>query len=465
MSSILDRLGHRAFRARRLVLAMWVVVLVLAGAGAAFLSDGTDDSFRLPGTQSGTALERLAETFPQFAGTSAQLIAVAPPGVTVTDAAVRGPVSAAVSAAAAVSGVAVVTDPYTSSPAGAVSRDGTAALVTIQLRGQASGTRAASGVAPATIQGLLDVATALQRALPAGATASLGGELDDVAMPAIGVTEGVGLVIAVAVLLVVFGSSVAAGLPLATALLGVGVSVGLSYAATAFVSVNSTAPMLALMLGLAVGIDYTLFIVHRHRGQLAAGMAVEESAARALATAGSAVVWAGLTVMVALAGLFVVGIPFLTTMGLAAAGAVGIAVLIAVTLTPALLGFAGERLRPCSRSGVRFGARIGVRFGDRFFRGWLTAVTRVPALTIAAVVGIVALLAWPAAGLRLGVPDAGSQPAGSPARVTYDLIADHFGPGVNGPLIVTGALTGTAGAAGVTGALATAGAATAGAAG
>jgi RND superfamily putative drug exporter len=204
------------------------------------------------------------------------------------------------------------------------------------------------------------------------------------------------------------------------------------------------------MLGLAVGIDYTLFVVNRHRAQLATGMDAEESAARALATAGSAVVFAGLTVMIALAGLFVAGMSFLTTMGIAAAGAVGLAVLIALTLTPALLGFAGDRLRP-RRSG-RWSAPVltaseqspapahgpdarvvgdggtdgpevgldgGVATGNRFFRGWITAVTKIPALTILVVVGLVAFLAWPATGLRLALPDAGSQPLGSaPASPT-----------------------------------------------
>ncbi|HEY0118249.1 MAG TPA: MMPL family transporter, partial [Cellulomonas sp.] len=209
----------------------------------------------------------------------------------------------------------------------------------------------------------------------------------------------------------------------------------------------------------------------------------EESAARALATAGSAVVFAGLTVMIALAGLFVANMPFLTTMGIAAAGAVGIAVLIALTLTPALLGFAGDRLRPRRRgkrakdakagmdgtagtAGIdgidgtgasdgwhevaatasgepEVGLDGGVVTGNRFFRGWVTAVTKIPALTIVAVVGLVALLAWPATGLRLALPDAGSQPEGSRARVTYDLVAEHFGPGQNGPLLLTGTIVGS----------------------
>ncbi len=474
MSSTLYRLGRWAYRARRRVLAAWIAILVLAGAAAGLFYQGTNDTFGLPGTESGAALDQLSHTFPQVSGASAQLVVVAPAGAKVTDPAIEQPVRAAVKAAAAVPGVAAVTDPYGSQVTGAVSGDGSAALVTIQIDGQAS-------AASDQLKGaLIDIESTLQHALPTGSTAALGGELYTIQVPGMGATEAVGLVIAVVVLLATFGSFAAAGMPLLTAVLGVGVSTALIYAATKIVSVNSTTPMLAIMLGLAVGLDYTLFIVNRHRMQLSTGMDAEESAARALATAGSAVVFAGLTVMIALAGLFVANMPFLTTMGIAAAGAVGLAVLIALTLTPALLGFAGERLRPTRRTrpnppnpassvravcgpgrkplgrtgvGVGGGERGpaepevgldgGVATGNRFFRGWITAVTKFPALTVLVVVGLVAFLAWPATGLRLALPDAGSQPEGSRARVTYDLVAQHFGPGYNGPLLLTGTIVGS----------------------
>jgi RND superfamily putative drug exporter len=464
---------------------VWLGVLALALAGAAFFNQGTDDTFRLPGTESGAALEQLYATFPQVSGASAQLVVVAPDGAAVTDSALKGPIEDAVEAAGAVPGVVAVTDPFGGQVAGAVSDGGAAALVTIQVDGTAT------NVTDDLKDGLVDVETTLQGALPAGSTVALGGELYAIQVPGIGATEGLGVVVAVVVLLITFGSFVAAGLPLFTALLGIGISAGLIYAATKVVAVNSTTPMLAIMLGLAVGLDYALFIVNRHRSQLSSGMAPEESTARASATAGSAVVFAGLTVMIALAGLFVANIPFLTTMGVAAAGAVGIAVLIAVTLTPALLGFAGERLRPRPRRAPRRAAghadtssravaasgRVGTRAGsdaaagapagagvneaggaagepevgldggvvtgNRFFRGWITAVTKIPALTIAVVVGLVALLALPALDLRLALPDAGSQPEGSRSRVTYDLIAEHFGAGYNGPLLVSGTIVGS----------------------
>ena len=182
-----------------------------------------------------------------------------------------------------------------------------------------------------------------------------------------------------------------------------------------------------------MGIDYALFLLSRHRDQLGEGLDVEESIARATATAGSAVIFAGLTVVIALLGLAVAGIAFLTTMGLAAAAAVAIAVAIGVTLVPALMAFAGERLRPKT---VRSPSKKGAHRA-RFSRVWVRLVTRVPLLTVVVVVGGLAVCALPAADLRLALPDNGTEEEGTPARDTYEVVSEHFGPGYNGPLIVT----------------------------
>jgi RND superfamily putative drug exporter len=249
-----------------------------------------------------------------------------------------------------------------------------------------------------------------------------------------GGAEAAGLLIALVALVITFGSLAAAGLPLLTALLGVGVTVTGLATAAGVLTIPTTAPALALMLGLAVGIDYALFIVARHRSQLASGMLVAESAARAIGTAGGAVVFAGLTVVVALAGLTVVGIPFLSAMGLAAAAAVVVAVLVAVTLIPAVLGFAGERLRPKpgSRAVRREAGDARPTMGVR----WVRLVTRRPLVTTLAVVAALGVLAMPAAGLRLALTDNGSAPVASTQRQAYDLTAAAFGPGFNGPLLV-----------------------------
>ncbi|NQX25820.1 MMPL family transporter [Microbacteriaceae bacterium VKM Ac-2854] len=452
MSSLLYSLGRWVFRARKLVALLWLAVIVLAGGGAVLLNAGTDNTFSIPGTQSQTALDQLNRTFPQVSGTSARFVVVAPEGETVQDADVKDAVTAAVTALADITEVNSVTDPYGTTVTGSISDDQTALVITTQMDG------AATTVSTESRDALKAEADTLRDALPSGAVVSIGGDLFSQNLPAVSITEAVGLVVALVVLVLTFGSFLAAGMPLLTAILGVALSMSGIFIATRFASISSTTPLLALMLGLAVGIDYALFIISRHQDQLRKGMDPEESTARATATAGSAVVFAGLTVIIALAGLSVAGIPFLTTMGIAAAAGVGVAVVIALTLTPALLGFAGERLRPKDKRAKRRAAKaeaeaektgVPVPVADPheapkgFFRGWVRAVTRYPIVTIVAVVAVLGVTTLPAMSLRLALPDAGSQPVGTDSRTTYDLLAKHFGEGYNAPLIVTGTIIGS----------------------
>ncbi|RPF29096.1 MMPL family transporter [Georgenia muralis] len=266
--------------------------------------------------------------------------------------------------------------------------------------------------------------------------------------------EAIGLVIAAIVLLVMLGSLLAAGLPLLVAAVGVAVGIGGALALSAVVEMTSVTPALALMLGLAVGIDYSLFILNRHRIQLSGGMARTDSIALATGTAGNAVTFAGMTVVIALAALTVTGIPFLAVMGLVAAATVVVAVLAAITLTPALLSLLGERVLPRRRRGAaraageRRAARAahpagaataeptGSRRESRPSRSWGAVVQRYPWLAIVGVVVLAGVLASPVQQLRLGLPDGSAEPADSTAYRTYDLIRDNFGAGANGPLIV-----------------------------
>ena len=254
-------------------------------------------------------------------------------------------------------------------------------------------------------------------------------------IPGVTLTEAVGLVIALLVLIVTFRSFVVAGLPLLTAVLGVGISMAGIFAATAFATVSSTTPLLALMLGLAVGIDYALFIMARHQDQVRDGVDPEESAARAVGTAGSAVVFAGITVLIALIGLGFAGIPFLTTMGIAASVAVAVAVAIAVTLTPAVLGFLKGRIvgRPKK---VRKDKAPRRGFSSR----WVGGVTKHPIVTSLAVIVGLGVVAVPALSLDLALPNAGVLAPDDEARQSYDLTAEQFGPGFNGPLVLTGTI-------------------------
>lgn len=244
----------------------------------------------------------------------------------------------------------------------------------------------------------------------------------------LGPGEIVGLVVAAIVLLVMLGGLVVAGLPLLMAVIGVAVGVGGAIGLTQWVQMNSVTPALALMLGLAVGIDYSLFLINRHRTQLQQGMAVRPSIALATGTSGNAVAFAGMTVFIALAALVVTGMPFLGLMGLVAAATVAIAVFIALTLTPALLSLMGDRA--LGRKG-----RVKHRREAGGQQGWGAFVQRHPVSSIVGVLGIVALMAFPALDLRLGLPDGSSEPAGSTAYEAYDLTRENFGAGANGPII------------------------------
>ncbi|SFR75086.1 putative drug exporter of the RND superfamily [Microbacterium azadirachtae] len=435
MSTLLSSLGRWSFRHPWRVLVAWLLVLGIAGGAALALGKGTDNTFKIPGTESQAGLEQLERTFPQVSGTSAQFIVVAAPGDRVTDADYKTPIERTVKDLGDVHGVLAATSPYDEHVTGMVSDDRSAAIVRMQFDGQAS------DVSAATKDTLRTAVSDLEKELPSGSRAVIGGDLFSMSIPAISITEGIGLVVALLVLIVAFRSFVVAGMPLLTAILGVGVSMAAIFAATAFAPVSSTTPLLALMLGLAVGIDYALFITARHQDQVRAGVDPEESASRATGTAGSAVVFAGITVLIALIGLGFAGIPFLTTMGIAAAVAVLIAVLIAVTLTPAILGFlkgrvAGRPVRPRRPRKGEKESRPRRPFSER----WVTGVTKHPVLVAIAIVLGLGVVAVPAANLALALPNSGVQPQGSEARENYDLTAEHFGPGFNGPLILTGTI-------------------------
>ncbi|MGK3204311.1 MMPL family transporter [Amycolatopsis sp. MEPSY49] len=425
VSSLLYRLGRAAARARVLVLALWVVVLAAAGGAALLFDHGTDDAFAIPGSESQDALDHLGRVFPEVSGTSAQLVLLVPDGAKADTPGNRAAVSEAVTRIGKLDQVATVVNPFDENVHGAVSGDGRAALIAVPLKVQLA------QVDPATKTQLSAIADDLGK--QTGAKVYTGGDAFSNRVPKLSPTEGIGLLIALLVLVLMFRSLIAAVMPLVTAILGVGVAIGLIFLATLVTPISSTAPMLAVMIGLAVGIDYALFLLSRHRDQLAEGLDVEESIARATATAGSAVIFAGLTVVIALLGLAVAGIPFLTTMGVAAAVAVALAVAIAVTLVPALMSFAGRRLRPRTSKPKRTKRRRKPQVA----RWWVRTATKAPLVTVLVVVAGLAVCAIPGTSLRLALPDNGTEEHGSPARDTYEVVSEHFGPGYNGPLIVT----------------------------
>jgi putative drug exporter of the RND superfamily len=431
VATFLYRIGRFSFRRRWLVASLWVLLLALVGLGAATLSGQTSNSFTTPGTESQVAIDQLAERFPQAnaGGASARVLIGAPAGQTLRDPANSAAVAKVLTALRGAPRVAAVVDPF---QAQAVSRDGRYAIAQVTYAVQGMELTSADRDA---------LLAAADPGRAAGLTVEFGGNALQGAVET-GIVEVVGIAVAAVVLIITLGSLIAAGLPLLTAAVGVMVGLGGLAVVSGFIDLNANSLILALMLGIAVGIDYALFIVSRYRHERLIGRDGEEAAGRAVGTAGTAVVFAGLTVVIALAGLTVVGVPILGAMGLAAAGTVAIAVLVALTLLPALLGIAGRRVT--SRRLLGRQARDGegdagaTPIGER----WARFVTRfrVPVLIVAlAAIGAIAV---PAAGLRLGLPDDGMAAASTTQRKAYDLIATGFGAGVNGPLVVVADIAG-----------------------
>ncbi|MFD1715704.1 MMPL family transporter [Amnibacterium flavum] len=431
MATLLYRLGRWSYARPWRVVIAWLVLVGAVGGIALGLGGSLKNAFTIPGTESQQAIDKLAAVFPQTAGATLQIVFQAPEGDSVEDEPYKTAIEDSIDAVSKIDGVEAATSPFSEYAVEAVSDDGRVGL------GQVTFTEQQDNVTDATVEDVLATASIGE---DAGLNVQYTGGV--LTSTSIGVTwiEGVGVVFAGLVLVIAFGSLLAAGMPLLVAFAGVGVAMSGLIIAAAFTPVSSSAPLLGLMIGLAVGIDYSLFIISRHRNQLVTDVSPQDSVGIAVATAGSAVVFAGITVIIALLGLLVVGIPFLSVMGLGAAGTVLMAVLASVTLLPALLGFAGERLRP--KPGSRAHRRalasqpgateVKPAFGARWVRGVLKA----PIPIAIAVIAVLGSLLIPALQLQLSLPDAGSQSEDTTSRQAYDIIADEFGAGRNGPLIV-----------------------------
>lgn len=436
MSLFLYRLGHGISRYRVPVVIAWILILVAVGCGARHLGTNYDDSFSIPGTSSQQGQDLLSQRFPEVSGGSGQLVFTVTGGDITSDHA-KHEVEEAVEQVGKVPGVRSASDPFASDNVEhSVSTDGRAALSTVQFDAAHPSRTTKDNVQAAAQHGSGHTVQAVFSA--PGLSTKEGGRA----------TELVGIGVAFLVLVLTFGSFLAAGIPLITAVIGVlATTLGIAILSNV-VTINSTSPTLAEMLGLAVGIDYALFILHRYRTELRSGAAPREGMARALGTSGTAVVFAGLTVIIALLGLSVANIPFLSTMGAAGAAGVAIAVVVALTLIPAIALILGRRLIPKPRR-----TRHRRHQTDRrpkpagaphpIARRWVGLATRLPALTVAVVVLALGVCAMPLTHMSLALPDNSTQPAGSPQREAFDEIAAHFGPGYNAPLIVTADLLGT----------------------
>lgn len=435
----LFRLGRWSFLHRKLVAAVWVGLLLVGILGATTLNTKTDDTFTLSGIESTEAFDLIADRSGQSAdGATARMVFEAPEGESLTTPENQQAVTDAI-AATQTEHVQSVTDPFST---GTVSENGRAAYATITYN--------------IPVTDLVDSdKTALEEGKELGEQAGLNTAVGgSAATPEQEVPLGelIGVGVAVIVLAITFGSLVAAGMPLLTALIGVGIGILGITVLSAFVTLSSVTSALGTMLGLAVGIDYALFIMSRYQSEVKQGRALDEAAGRAVGTAGGAVIFAGLTVIIALAGLSVCGIGFLTQMGLGGAFMVLIAVLVALTLLPAILGFAGKKVLGGKIKGLkgRDPEDTAVRTnGQRWVEG--VSKYKVPALIAGLLVaGVVSL---PIASMELALPDDGVAPSGTDSRIAFDTIADNFGAGANGPLVV---VIDTAGASNPTAAVDTA---------
>ncbi|KND23605.1 MMPL family transporter [Streptomyces acidiscabies] len=461
MSVLLYRLGKFAYGKPWYVIGGWLAVLAAVVLLLVTHPVKLSNEVRIDGTPSQKVIDGLATSLPEASGGQGMLLFTAPEGARIDDEKVRSALLAAVDA--------VYRHDHVIDVRKALAREAAKGENSPLLRAQAAVAQAAgppsSGKTPVPLQqagrpvpGVVvsaDGATALMQfqfdeqtfELPAGTIDSTIRAAEQQAAPAdlevlpsaammeipdiIGVGEIVGVAVAALVLLVTLGSVVAAGLPLIIALTGVTVGVGGAFTLSSVFEIHSLAAVLALMLGLAVGIDYALFIVNRERRLiLDQGMDPQEATGRALGTAGSAVFFAGSTVVIALAGLLVIGITLLSTMAVVAAGTIAIAVLLALTLLPALLGLAKDRVCP-----ARTRRRQGGAERTRAVR-WGTLLVRHRYAALAASILIPAILAVPAAGMKLGLPSGASYDTGTGQRRSYDLVSDAYGPGYNGPLLI-----------------------------
>lgn len=435
--SPLGRLGSWSYRHRRLVAAAWVVALVVISVGGRLAGSQFKDNLNGgTATPSQRAAAFLQRNFPSQAGDVAQVVFQTPGPVTA--AATRDRITAALAGVARLPRVASVLGPFAAGAAGQVSPDGHIAYGVVRF--DASG----DAIPDAAVQRVIARA---QRAAQPGLTVAVGGApVEKVEKPAFGKSEALGILAAVLILLLAFGSVIAMLLPIVIAIVAVAASFGVLDVLSHGVTVPSFAPELAALVGLGVGIDYALFVVTRYRAALRAGSATRDAVVAAMATSGRAVVFAGSTVVLSLLGLFLLGLPFIYGAALGAIIAVLLVMAASVTLLPAALGFVGpgiDRLRVGRRRPDR-GSDQSLVTERGFWWSWSRRVQRRPLLTGGAAVAVLVLLAVPFLSLRLAFTDAGTEPSGYTSRQAYDLLARGFGPGANGPLVLALQLHGAA---------------------
>lgn len=430
MGNFLLKLGAKTFDMKWRVVGIWLLVLAVAGAGAYMYMQPMSSSLSIPGTEAQKTFDRYDELFPDQGKGSGRIVFSTSDDSTIAEH--RDEIDALVADVSEVEHITDVVSPF-DNPRG-ISEDEQVAYAVVQIDG------AVGSVDKTTSDGVTEL---VEDARTGTLQINQGGDLiRKVPDEIIGVGEIVGVLIALVVLFITLGSLASASMPIFTAIMAVGISAAGLFSLSEVIDINTTTPALAVMLGLAVGIDYSLFIINRYRSFLLEGHDFRTAASRAIATAGNAVLFAAATVIIALSALAVVQIPFITTMGLSASATVALAALIAVTLVPAMLGIAGARVfRGKTRTAIAEAQKRGVKHNEHAphsSRWWKfgNLLTKYPYAVIAASVAVIALIAYPIHDMKLGLPTDEHAAVGSTERKAYDTLAESFGDGFSGPLLL-----------------------------
>lgn len=426
----LHTLGDVTFRHPWRVIFTWIVVLAGLGFAASQFIQPTSSSISIPGTQAQAAIDRAGELFPNSGGGQGRIVFQSKDGTTISDQ--KNAIEALITKVGAVDGISLAVSPFLSSAF--ISESGTIAYAQIQMTEQTGSV---------SEQTLSDVQSIINDTRSQSLQIEMGGDLvSSTPGEIIGVGEAAGVVIALVVLVMTLGSLISAGMPILSALFAVGVSMAGLFSLSSLLEINATTPVLAVMLGLAVGIDYALFIISKYRSYIIEGFGYQESAAKAMGTAGNAVVFAAITVIIALAALSIVNIPFMTAMGLVGAASIAVSALVAITLVPALLGLAKHRVFSKKKRAAIERLQKQKSHKEKpvshatFWYKWGQAVTRRPIAVLVAAVVVIGVIALPVRDLTLGLPTDQYASESTTERRAYDLLSEGFGAGFNGPLIV-----------------------------
>lgn len=430
MGKFLHKLGIYAFTNKWRIIIGWILILLIVGIAASVNYKPTTTGITIPGTEAQLALNRVNELFPTVGNGSGRIVLETTDNKKISD--YKTQIEGLVSKVSDIDGVNRVVSPFENEVA--ISSDGSIAYVQVQLK-EGRGT-----IKKATTEAIEDI---VKDARGDNFTIEVGGDIIST-MPGkfLGVAEIGGVALALIVLVVTLGSLIAAGLPITVALMTIGVSMGGLFALSNVIDISQTTPVLAIMLGLAVGIDYSLFIVNKYRSLLLQGLSKKDAIGRAIGTAGNAVIFAASTVVIALVALSIVNIPFMTTMGLVGAATIAFAALIAVTLIPALLGIVGDkvfgiRMRKAIKKAQQSKAKKAEHIArSKIWYKWGEKIARHPIIALVSSLTIIVILALPIQHLTLGLPTDQYAAKDNTERKAYDILSKGFGSGFNGPLLV-----------------------------